>query len=184
MITRPLPLSLVIAPALATLVLTIVPVLAVAPAEAKTHAPVDASRAPISCALAKTLARAKVRPVWFPSPQPAGRLEVNAYVPLFGPGLEWSPGPRYVFLGRVPDGANLGAPFPTEIADRYLANFHSRLKVWRLAKVEGRRLYAEWRTLAGNRVDLSYAASRNETVMQFIRFLSSLRPIVWPTCRR
>ncbi|HLX32996.1 MAG TPA: hypothetical protein VKR79_09560 [Gaiellaceae bacterium] len=135
----------------------------------------------LSCANAKTLKPAKVRPVWFPFPQPAGKLVVNATVPIFGPGLKWrSQGGRYVFLGRVPGGANLGAPFPTKVVDPYLANFHRRLQVWRLAAVEGHRLYAEWQTVPSRRADLSYAVSRGGTVTQFVAFLRSLHPIVWP----
>lgn len=136
----------------------------------------------LSCATAKTLKAAMVRPVWFPLPQPAGRLVVNATVPLFGPGLEWATRGQYIFLGRVPGGANLGAPFPTKVVDPYLPNFHGKLQVWRLATVEGHRLYAEWQTFHGNRADLSYAVSRGKTVAQFVAFLGSLHPIVWPKC--
>lgn len=142
---------------------------------------VRASAAPISCALAKTLARAKVRPVWFPAPQPAGRFSLNASVPMFGPSLEWTSGRRYLFLGRVPGGANLGAPFPKQVASPYLTNFHSRLKLWRLARAEGGRLYAQWPTF--NRYpDLTYAVAKGETIPQFVAFLRSLRRIVWPSC--
>lgn len=133
-----------------------------------------------SCAAAKTLERAKVRPVWFPSPQPAGKLVVNATVPLFGPGLEWMTSGHYIFLGRVPGGANLGAPFPTKITAPYLSNLHGKLQVYRLAAVEGNRLYAEWQTSSGNRADLSYAVSKGETVARFVAFLRSVHPIVWP----
>ncbi|MHB8642302.1 MAG: hypothetical protein ACYDA3_05410 [Gaiellaceae bacterium] len=140
--------------------------------------------APIACALAKTLARSRVRPVWFPVPQPRGRLAVNASVPIFGPGLEWSTGTHYLFLGRVPGGANLGAPFPTPVESVQLANFQATMKIWRLAKAEGRRLYAEWRTSAGSRADLSYAVAKGETPAQFVAFLRSLQRVIWPTgCR-
>jgi len=138
----------------------------------------------LSCATAKTLASAKVRPVWFPFPQPTGTLVVNATVPLFGPGLEWVSRRRSIFLGRVPGGANLGAPFPTKVTDPDMPNFHRRLQVLRLAPAEGDRLYAEWQTSRGNRADLSYAVSRGTTVPQFVAFLRSLRPIAWPTCHR
>lgn len=138
--------------------------------------------APISCALARTLKREQVRPVWFPRPQPPGLLKLNAFVPLFGPGLEWRSGQRYLFLGRVPGGANLGEPFPTQVADPYLANFRSRIRVWRLAKVEGSRLFANWQTFAHNRLDISYAAADGESLSRFSAFLGSLEPITWPRC--
>ena len=134
----------------------------------------------LNCATVKTLEPAKVRPVWFPSPQPAGTLVVNATVPIFGPGLEWTAGGRYVFLGRVPGGANLGAPFPTKVTDPYLPNFHGKLQVWRLAPVEESRLYAEWQTSAGNRADLSYVVGKGESVATFVAVLRSLHPILWP----
>ena len=136
----------------------------------------------LSCATAKALSPAKVRPIWFPSRQPTGKLVVNASVPLFGPGLEWVSKGQYIFLGRAPGGANLGAPFPTKVTDPYLSNFHGRLQVWRLAAVEGHRLYAEWQTSNGNRADLSYAVAKGKTVTQFVVFLGSLHPIVWPRC--
>jgi len=136
----------------------------------------------LSCGTATTLETAKVRPVWFPFPQPTGKLVVNATVPLFGPGLEWVAPGQYAFLGRVPGGANLGAPFPTKVADPYLPNFRGRLQVWRLAAAEGHRLYAEWQTSHGNRADLSYAVTRGTTVVRFVAFLGSLHPIVWPKC--
>ena len=53
---------------------------------------------PLGCATAKTLERATVRPVWFASPQPPGHVVVNAYVPIFGPGLIWGGRQRYVFF--------------------------------------------------------------------------------------
>ena len=87
---------------------------------------------------------------------------------------------QYLFLGRVPGGANLGAPFPTKVVDSYLPNFHRRLQVWRLAAVEGHRLYAEWQTVHGKRADLSYAVGKRRTVAQFVAFLRTLHPIVWP----
>lgn len=134
----------------------------------------------LGCPTAKILERANVRPVWFPSPQPPGALVVNAIVPIFGPGLEWTTSGQYVFLGRVPGGANLGAPFPTKIIDPYLPNFRGKLQVYRLAAVEGHRLYAEWRTSSRSRADLSYAVGKGKTVTQFVAFLRSLHPIVWP----
>ena len=142
-----------------------------------------AKNTPVDCATAKSLARAAVRPVWFPAPPPAGRFVLNAYVPIFGPGLKWTSGQRYVFLGRVPGGANLGEPFPTNVSDPYLANFHRKLQVMRLAKVEGGRLYADWQTSGGNRADLTYAVTKGETLSQFVAFLGSLRRIAWPECR-
>ena len=142
-----------------------------------------AKNTPVDCATAKSLARAAVRPVWFPAPPPAGRFVLNAYVPIFGPGLKWTSGQRYVFLGRVPGGANLGEPFPTNVSDPYLANFHRKLQVMRLAKVEGGRLYADWQTSGGNRADLTYAVAKGETLSQFVAFLGSLRRIAWPECR-
>jgi len=138
---------------------------------------------PLGCATAKKLAPAKVRPVWFPSPQPSGKLVVNASVPLFGPGLKWTTSQRYLFLGRIPDGANLGAPFPTKVENPYLGNFHRKLQVWRLASVEGRRLYAEWPTLT-RYPDMTYAVANGGTVAQFVAFLGSLRHIDWPTCKK
>ncbi|HVC88941.1 MAG TPA: hypothetical protein VNC40_16160 [Gaiellaceae bacterium] len=139
--------------------------------------------APIDCATAKALARAVVRPVWFPVPQPPGRLVLNADVPMFGPGLKWASGRHYVFLDRVPGGANLGEPFPTKAANPYLANFRGKVAVLRLAKVEGGRLFAEWPTL-GRPPDLTAAVANGETVSQFVAFLGSLRRITWPTrCR-
>ncbi len=143
----------------------------------------NAKAAPtISCALAKTLAHAAVRPVWFPSPQPQGRFLLNGNVPMFGPGPKWASGQRYFLLYRVPGGANLGEPFPTKVENPYLANFHRKLQVYRLAKVEGGRLYAEWPTFS-RYPDMTAAIANGETVPQFVTFLRSLQHIVWPTCR-
>ena len=142
-----------------------------------------ATTTPINCATAKTLTHSKVRPVWFPSPLPPGRFVLNAEVPMFGPGLEWSSGQRYIFLGRVPGGANLGAPFPTRVEEPYLANFNRRLQVYRLAKVEGGRLYTEWPTFS-RYPDMTYTVADGETLSQFVSFLRSLRELAWPTgCR-
>ena len=52
--------------------------------------------------------------------------------------------------------------------------------MWRLAKVEGSRLYAEWQTSSRSRADLTYAVARGESVRQFVTFLRSLTRIVWP----
>jgi hypothetical protein len=144
----------------------------------------NAKAAPtISCALAKALAQAAVRPVWFPSPQPPGRFLVNGSVSMFGPGPKWASGPRYFLLYRVPGGANLGEPFPTKVTNPYLANFHRTLQVYRLANVEGGRLYAEWPTFS-RYPDMTAAIANGETVPQFVTFLRSLQHIVWPTgCR-
>ena len=142
---------------------------------------------PISCALAERLARSAARPVWFPSRQPQGRLVVNANVPIFGPGLEWASGQRYFFLYRLPRGGNLGEPFPTKVTSPYLTNFGHKLPVLRLARVEGRRLYAEWPTLARypdlTAADITVAVAKGESVSRFVAFLGSLHHIVWPECR-
>lgn len=137
--------------------------------------------AQINCATADGLARASVRPVWFPSPQPPGSFVLNAYVQTFGPGMKWSSKSRYLFLGRVPGGANLGYPFPTKVADPFLSSFGHKIRVFRLAKVEGGRLYAEWPT-ARRYPDVTYAVGNRESLSRFIAFLRSLRRIVWPKC--
>ncbi len=46
--------------------------------------------------------------------------------------------------------------------------------------MEGHRLYAEWQTVHGKRADLSYAVGKRRTVAQFVAFLRTLHPIVWP----
>jgi hypothetical protein len=132
--------------------------------------------------MARTLSHAFVRPVWFPSPQPPGRFAANAdALPIFYHGLEWLSGQRYFFLDRVPGGANLGEPFPTQVADPYVASLHGHVKVWRLAKVEGGRLFAQWPTL-GHYPDVTAAVAQDVTLRQFVAFLRSLQHIAWPTC--
>lgn len=95
--------------------------------------------------------------------------------------MKWSSKSGYLFLGRVRGGANLGYPFPKQVADPFVSSFGHKLKVFRLAKVEGGRLYAEWPT-SRRYPDLTYAVGNREPLSRFIAFLRSLRRIVWPKC--
>ena len=136
--------------------------------------------APIDCATAQTLARAVARPVWFPVPQPPGRLTPNTNaLPIFVHGLEWLSGRRYFWLVREPHGANLGEIGIRSkiVAHVYLSNLHDVVKVLRLAG-DG-RLYAEWPT-RGRYPDVTAAVARGETIPQFLTYLRSLGRIAWP----
>lgn len=137
------------------------------------------SSPPLACDLAKTLSRSAVRPVWFPSPQPAGyALQVNAdALPFFVRGLKWSAGARYFWLTRVPGGANLGDLAAQQVAAAYLGNLGGRVRVLRLSG-DG-RLFAQWPT-AGRYPDTTALVARGESLQRFLGFLVSLRRIGWP----
>lgn len=134
---------------------------------------------PLGCELAKALARAAVRPGWFPFPQPAGyALQVNGDAsPLFGRGLKWVAGTRYFWLARVPGGANLGDPDAKLLAQPYLGNLGRRVAIVRLSFDP--RIFAQWPT-RGRYPDTTAVVAKGQSLEQVTRFLRSLRRISWP----
>lgn len=137
---------------------------------------------PIDCQTAEVLERAAVKPVWFPYPQPAGytfRVDADAK-PSFVDGLIWRRGKNrgYLWLVRVPRGANVGDPEARVVARPSVAALGRRLKIVRLG--DG-RLFAEWPT-RGRYPDVTAAVTSGHSVAAFTTFLRSLRRIAWPSC--
>jgi hypothetical protein len=140
--------------------------------------PIEDAR--IDCKLAQALSRSPNRPVWYPFPQPAGYVfHTNADAPpAFAGGLKWTAGGRYFWLDRIPGGANLGDPGAKRIAVVFFENIGQRIEVLRLS-FNGPRLYAQWPTTA-RYPDTTALVSKHQSLLQFTRFLRSLRRIRWP----
>ena len=139
------------------------------------------SKGSVTCAVATTLSRASVRPAWYPSTKPSGTLKINSSVPIFTKGLEWVLGNRYLFLGRVPNGANMGGGVSKVNAFAYIPGVKANVQIWRINGTGDGRLFAQWAT-SGRYPDTTYAVGKGETVAKFLSFLHSLHKIVWPTC--
>jgi len=147
--------------------------------------PATAVPGTLDCTTAARLQQMRVKPVWFPFPQPAGFvLRVNSTVPSSAVGLQWRAGTKYFFLARVPGGTNWGG---TVVAAPVINDLGGRTEILRDVGEEG-SLWAFWPTsgryLSGRRwpADITYAAAKGQTPARLTAFLRSLRRITWPTC--
>lgn len=133
----------------------------------------------LDCATAKRIAATPGKPYWFPVPEPRGVFHASGdALPWFLRGLKWTSGRTYLFLVRIPGGANLGdIGLQSKVAAKpRLANVGRTVEVLRLP--DG-RLFVQWPT---RRVypDLTAVVAKGVTVARYVAFLRSLRPIAWP----
>ena len=132
----------------------------------------------LDCTTAKALSRLPARPVWFPVPQPDElRPVVNAGAPpKFVRGVKWDWGDRYLWMARLPRGANLGDPKAKVVVGLAFPNLGRTVKILRLS--DG-RLFAQWPT-SRRYPDTTVVVGKNQTTTELGFFLASLQKVQWP----